>query len=54
MSNFLDSDYLVYDCLPGYEATHGDRLRLCNLNGKWRGHDLECTSNTPKINLNVI
>lgn len=44
VSNFQEMDYLVYDCIPGYKPVKGDRIRMCNLDGKWRGHDLECTS----------
>lgn len=44
VSNFVDLDYLIYDCIPGYELIKGDRIRLCNLNGNWRGHNVECAS----------
>ena len=43
-SNFVESDYVIFDCIPGYELIRGDRIRMCNLNGKWRGHDIECVS----------
>lgn len=56
-SNFLEHDYLIYDCLPGYDLVRGDRTRLCNLNGKWRGHDIECLSkiifNIPRVDLKL-
>ena len=50
MSNFLDEDYLIYDCISGYDLIKGDQTRMCNLNGKWRGHDIECTSEKVSFN----
>lgn len=43
-SKLIDSDYLVYDCIPGYERLRGDNIRTCLISGGWRGTDLECIS----------